>query len=102
MPQLIAFLHTLAAYPKLLFDILSALKETVYKRSFSGHDLNLSCVLFPKAISDVKRYFIELSITAKTKYRISSVLYISTIGLAILLEEICRRILGLYKSLTDT
>jgi hypothetical protein len=29
-------------------------------------------------------------------------LYISTIGLAILLEEICRPILGLYKSLTDT
>ncbi len=29
-------------------------------------------------------------------------LYISTIGLPILLEEICRPILGLYKSLTDT
>ncbi len=29
-------------------------------------------------------------------------LYISTIGLPILLEEICRQILGLYKSLTDT
>ncbi len=28
--------------------------------------------------------------------------YISTIGLPILLEEICRPILGLYKSLTDT
>jgi hypothetical protein len=31
-----------------------------------------------------------------------SLLYISTIGLPILLEEICRPILGLYKSLTDT
>jgi hypothetical protein len=29
-------------------------------------------------------------------------LYISKIGLHILLEEICRPILGLYKSLTDT
>ncbi len=29
-------------------------------------------------------------------------LYIPTIGLTILLEEICRPILGLYKSLTDT
>jgi hypothetical protein len=29
-------------------------------------------------------------------------LYISTIGLPILLEEICRPILGLYNSLTDT
>ncbi len=29
-------------------------------------------------------------------------LYISTIGLPILLEEICRPNLGLYKSLTDT
>ena len=29
-------------------------------------------------------------------------LYIHTIGLPILLEEICRLILGLYKSLTDT
>ncbi len=29
-------------------------------------------------------------------------LYISTIGQPILLEEICRSILGLYKSLTDT
>jgi hypothetical protein len=29
-------------------------------------------------------------------------LYIPTIGLPILLEEICRTILGLYKSLTDT
>jgi hypothetical protein len=29
-------------------------------------------------------------------------LYIPTIGLAILMEEICRPILGLYKSLTDT
>jgi hypothetical protein len=29
-------------------------------------------------------------------------LYIPTIGLSILLEEICRSILGLYKSLTDT
>jgi hypothetical protein len=29
-------------------------------------------------------------------------LYIPKIGLPILLEEICRRILGLYKSLTDT
>ncbi len=29
-------------------------------------------------------------------------LYISTISLPILLEEICRPILGLYKSLTDT
>jgi hypothetical protein len=29
-------------------------------------------------------------------------LYIPTIGLPILLEEICRLILGLYKSLTDT
>ncbi len=29
-------------------------------------------------------------------------LYITTIGLPILLEEICRPILGLYKSLTDT
>ncbi len=29
-------------------------------------------------------------------------LYISTIGLPILQEEICRPILGLYKSLTDT
>jgi hypothetical protein len=29
-------------------------------------------------------------------------LYILTIGLPILLEEICRLILGLYKSLTDT
>jgi hypothetical protein len=28
--------------------------------------------------------------------------YIPTIGLPILLEEICRPILGLYKSLTDT
>jgi hypothetical protein len=28
--------------------------------------------------------------------------YIQTIGLPILLEEICRPILGLYKSLTDT
>jgi hypothetical protein len=62
--------------------------------------------------------------TAKTKYEISkqifpekeyrglsprfhihasvSDLYIPTIGLPILLEEICRPILGLYKSLTDT
>ncbi len=31
-----------------------------------------------------------------------SELYIPTIGLPILLEEICRPILGLYKSLTDT
>jgi hypothetical protein len=29
-------------------------------------------------------------------------LYISSIDLPILLEEICRPILGLYKSLTDT
>jgi hypothetical protein len=29
-------------------------------------------------------------------------LYIPTIGMPILLEEICRPILGLYKSLTDT
>jgi hypothetical protein len=29
-------------------------------------------------------------------------LYIPTIDLPILLEEICRPILGLYKSLTDT
>jgi hypothetical protein len=29
-------------------------------------------------------------------------LYIPTIGLPILLEEICRPILGLYKSLTET
>ena len=29
-------------------------------------------------------------------------LYIPTMGLPILLEEICRSILGLYKSLTDT
>jgi hypothetical protein len=29
-------------------------------------------------------------------------LYISTIGLPILLEEICGPLLGLYKSLTDT
>ncbi len=29
-------------------------------------------------------------------------LYISTIGLAILLEEICRPLLGLYKWLRDT
>jgi hypothetical protein len=29
-------------------------------------------------------------------------LYIPTIGLPILLDEICRPILGLYKSLTDT
>ena len=29
-------------------------------------------------------------------------LYIPTIGLPILLEEICKLILGLYKSLTDT
>jgi hypothetical protein len=29
-------------------------------------------------------------------------LYIPTFGLPILLEEICRPILGLYKSLTDT
>jgi hypothetical protein len=29
-------------------------------------------------------------------------LYIPTIGLPILLEDICRLILGLYKSLTDT
>jgi hypothetical protein len=29
-------------------------------------------------------------------------LYIPTIGLPILIEEICRPILGLYKSLTDT
>jgi hypothetical protein len=29
-------------------------------------------------------------------------LYIPTIGLPILLEEICRPILGLYKSLSDT
>ncbi len=29
-------------------------------------------------------------------------IYILTIGLPILLEEICRPILGLYKSLTDT
>jgi hypothetical protein len=29
-------------------------------------------------------------------------LYIPTIGLPILLEEICRTLLGLYKSLTDT
>ena len=29
-------------------------------------------------------------------------LYIPTIGVPILLEEICRPILGLYKSLTDT
>ncbi len=29
-------------------------------------------------------------------------LYIATIGVPILLEEICRPILGLYKSLTDT
>jgi hypothetical protein len=29
-------------------------------------------------------------------------LYILTIGLPILLEEICRPILGLYKSLTET
>jgi hypothetical protein len=29
-------------------------------------------------------------------------LYISMIGLPVLLEEICRPILGLYKSLTDT
>jgi hypothetical protein len=31
-----------------------------------------------------------------------SYLYTPTIGLPILLEEICRPILGLYKSLTDT
>jgi hypothetical protein len=31
-----------------------------------------------------------------------SELYIPTIGLPILLEEMCRLILGLYKSLTDT
>ncbi len=31
-----------------------------------------------------------------------SELYIATIGLPILLEEICKPILGLYKSLTDT
>jgi hypothetical protein len=29
-------------------------------------------------------------------------MYIPTIGLQFLLEEICRTILGLYKSLTDT
>ncbi len=29
-------------------------------------------------------------------------LYIPTIGLPILLEEICKALLGLYKSLTDT
>jgi hypothetical protein len=29
-------------------------------------------------------------------------LYTPTIGLPILLEEICRPILGIYKSLTDT
>jgi hypothetical protein len=29
-------------------------------------------------------------------------LYISTMGLPFLLEEICRPILGIYKSLTDT
>jgi hypothetical protein len=31
-----------------------------------------------------------------------SVLYIPMIGLPLLLEEICRLILGIYKSLTDT
>jgi hypothetical protein len=31
-----------------------------------------------------------------------SELYISTMGLPFLLEEICRLILGIYKSLTDT
>jgi hypothetical protein len=35
-------------------------------------------------------------------YASVSDLYIPTIGLPILLEEICRPILGLYKSLTDT
>jgi hypothetical protein len=31
-----------------------------------------------------------------------SILYIPTIGVPILLDEICRPMLGLYKSLTDT
>ena len=31
-----------------------------------------------------------------------SELYIPTMGLAVLLEEICRLILGIYKSLKDT
>jgi hypothetical protein len=35
-------------------------------------------------------------------YTSVSDLYISTINLPILLEEICRPILGIYKSLTDT
>jgi hypothetical protein len=71
-------------------------------------------------------FALDLLCTAKKKYRIFesnitrkgisgsqlgpnfhihasvSDLYISTISLPILLEEICRPILGLYKSLTDT
>ncbi len=45
---------------------------------------------------------IGVSVPISTFMRLWALLYIPTMGLPFLLEEICRPILGLYKSLTDT
>jgi hypothetical protein len=67
----------------------------VYRTSLQRQNTKISKQIFPE------KEYRGLSPNFHIHVYVSD-LYIPMIGLRILLEEICRPILGLYKSLTDT
>jgi hypothetical protein len=74
---------------------MQALNAYFFGRSMQRRNTEISKQLFPeKEYRDLSPNFhIYVSV---------SYLYIPTIGLPILLQELCGPILGLFKSLTDT
>jgi hypothetical protein len=96
------------------YGIYSALFNNVFEALTACVDNSLQLSIFAEIIHTLhrqntkilKQIFPEKEyrglIPISTFMRAVSALYIPTIALPILLEEICRPILGLYKSLTDT
>ncbi len=76
------------------------LLTALYSRYYALHTLQRQNTAISKQIFPEKEYW-GLSPNFRIHVTVND-LYIPTIGLPILLEEICRSILGLYKSLTDT
>ncbi len=86
------------AFPVVIITGLRMAVETL--------DFPLVCTLQRQNVENVKQIFPEkeypgLSPNFHSHVSVSE-LYIPTMGLPVLLEEICRLILGIYKSLTDT
>jgi hypothetical protein len=91
---LISLLFAIRPYYLLLFE------KTNDEEGMSSHALQRQNTEISKQIFPEKEYR-GLGPNFHIHTSVSD-LYIPTIGLPILLEEICRPILGLYKSLTDT